>query len=224
MLKNAWAIAVKDITLTAGRGSALVRAALLGALLIVLFSFSLDGAPSASPAAAATIFWLASAFCQTILTTSLFSLEENNKARIGLLLAPMPVQAVWLGKSIAALLPLLVIQAVFLVMSVVFLGQSWEGNVVLALAAIVLVDIGVVSLSALLGSLARGQTARESLCSLVLFPLLIPLFLAGIRILAEVYGAQSGAGLRWLGVAAAFDAVYMAASLLLFPLLYGGDD
>lgn len=224
MLRSAWIIAVKDVTLTAGRGGALVRAVLLGLLLVVLFSFSLDGEPAASPTAAAAVFWLATAFCQTILVTALFELEEKNKTRIGLLLAPVPPQAIWLGKSLAALAPLLVIQAALLAASVVFLGQSWRGDAALALAAIVLVDMGVVSLGALLGSLARGQAARESLCSLIVFPLLIPLFLAGIRILAELYGSPGDMSPRWLGIVAAFDAVYMAAALLLFPLLYGGDD
>lgn len=223
MLKGVLAIAAKDITLTSGRGSAVTQAALLGLLLIVLFSFSLDGAAKTSPTAAAALFWLATAFCQTILITALFSLEERNKARIGLLLAPIPPQAIWLGKSLAALAPLLVIQAAFLAASVVFLGQSWEGNALLALAAIVLVDMGVTSLSALLGSLARGQAARETLCSLVVFPLLIPLFLAGIRVLAELYGAPGAASLRWLGVAGAFDAVFIGTALALFPAIYGGE-
>lgn len=223
MLRGAWVIALKDVKLLAGRGSALVQAALLGLLLIVLFSFSQDGAPKADPTAAAAIFWLASAFCQTIVTTALFTLEEVNKTRIGLLLAPVPAQAAWLGKSLAALFPLLLMQFFFLAASVVFLGQSWIGDTPLALTSIVLVDIGVVCLGALLGSLARGQAARESLCSLIVFPLLVPLFLAGIRVLAELYGAPGDVALRWLGVAAAFDAVFVAAALVLFPLVYGGD-
>ena len=224
----ALAIAAKDIKLLAGRGGALLQALLLGLLLIVLFGLGLGGSADAArigPTAAAAVFWLASAFCQTILMTALFGLEETNKARIGLLLSPVPSQAVWLGKAIAGTLLLLAIQAVFLIASVVFLGQPWAGNIPLALAAVPLVDIGMASLGALLGSIARGHTARESLCSLVVFPLLIPVLLAGIRALSALYAPESAAdAARWLGFAAAFDAVFAAAALFLFPVMFGGDD
>lgn len=220
MLKAARIIAAKDITLTAQRGSALAQAVLLGMLLIVLFSLSLGAA--VDPTAAAAVFWLASAFCQTVLTTALFSLEEAGKARTGLLLAPVPIQAVWLGKSLAGLCLLLVIQAVFLAASVIFLGQSWSGQMPVALGGILLVDIGVVGLGSLLASLARGQAVRETLCSLVVFPLLVPQFLAGVRLLAAAYG-DTAIPLDWLGLAAAFDAVFAGAALALFPAVYGGD-
>ena len=77
----------------------------------------------------------------------------------------------------------------------------------------------------LLGALAQGQAARESLLSIVLFPLLTPLLLAGISVGAQALGAPSadGPGI-WLGVAAAFDAVFLGAGLLLFGHIYAGDE
>lgn len=221
MLKGAWIIASKDVLLTVKRCSALVQATLLGLLLVVLFSLSLSGS-KADPTAAATIFWLASAFCQTIVMTALFSLEESNKARVGLLLAPIPAQAVWFGKTLAGLFLLAVVQASLLAASVIFLGQSLTG-LMSAVAGIALVDIGIAGLGALLASLARGQTMRESLCSLVVFPLLVPQFLGGVRILAAAYGATPTTPWEWMGIAAAFDAIFIAAALAFFPILYGGD-
>lgn len=227
LLHCAVAIAAKDIRLLAGRGGSLVQALLLGLLLIVLFGLGLEGGVDArpGPAAAAAVFWLASAFCLTILVTALFGLEETNKARLGLLLSPAPRQAVWLGKTLAGCALLLLVQTVFLAASVVFLGQSWIGPVPLALAAVPLVDMGIVGLSTLMGSLARGQAARESLCSLVVFPLLVPALLAGIRVLSALYAPEHAAdAARWLGFAASFGTVFAAAALVLFPFLYGGDD
>lgn len=223
MLRAARIIAAKDLLLTAKRGGALVQAVLLGLLLVVLFSLSTGGSVQPDPVGAAAVFWLASVFCLTILSTALFSLEETNMARRGLLLAPVPVQAIWLGKSMAALCLLLLVQAALLLASVIFLGQRWTTSAPLALAGLVLVDLGAVCLSALLASLTRGQAVRESLCSLVVFPLLLPQFLAGVRMLASAYGAAGPPPTDWLGFAAAFDAVFTGAALVLFPVIYGGD-
>lgn len=232
MIRAACIIAAKDLRLLAFRGTALVQALLLGLVLIILFSLSLDGHGAADATVAAAMFWLASAFCLVLVFNALFSLEETHQARLGLLLAPAPLQAVWLGKAVAGFVLLLVVQAALAVASVVFLGQSWMAHPALALAAVVLVDAGVAALGVLLGALAQGQATRESLCSIILFPLLVPLFLAGIRVLGVLFRAGlSGAApvdampelVRWLGLAAAFDAVFVAAALVLFPFIYGGD-
>lgn len=224
MLNAAHLIAAKDLKLTAGRGGPLLRPLLLGLLLVVLFSLALGSGAPPSPEEAAAVFWLASAFCQTILLTALFDLEEPSGARLGLLLSPAPVQSVWLGKSLAGLLLLLLVQAALLAASALFFDLAWTGNLFLAFGGIVLVDIGFVAVGSLLASLAGGQAARESLLSLVVFPLLVPQLLAGIRLLAVLYGGGSaGQWGQWAGIAAAFDAIFIAASLVLFPFLYGGD-
>ena len=226
MMRGAFILATKDLRLTLVRGNAPAQAVLLGLLLIVLFSLSLDGQAKAEPAAAATLFWLASAFCQTLIFNALFSLEEHTGARLGLLLTPMPVQAVWLGKALAGLCLLFLTQLALLVASVVFLGQAFSGAWPLVLPAIVLIDAGIAASGSLLGALVQSRTTKESLCSIVVFPLLIPLFLAGIRILSALFstGAEADADLfRWIGLACAFDAIFIAASLVLFPFIYGGD-
>ncbi len=225
MLSAALTIAAKDLRLMTGRGGAATRPLLLGLLLVALFSLAVSGEAKPSPATAAAIFWLISAFCLTILMTGLFDLEETARARIGLLLAPIPVQSVWLGKGLAGLGLMTMIQAVLLAASAIFLDLAWSGDVLLALMGLILVDVGIVALGALLASLAGGQTARESLCSLVVFPLLAPQLLAGIRLLSALYGdaAAAGSTWQWIGIAAAFDAIFTAAALVLFPFLYGGD-
>ena len=146
-------------------------------------------------------------------------------ARWGLWLGPAPGEAVWLGKVCAGLALLGLAQVIFLPAAVVFLGQELGGPLPEALLALVLKDIGMCALGSLLGALAQGQAARESLLSIVLFPLLTPLLLAGISVGAQALGAPNpdGPG-AWLGVAAAFDAVFLGAGLVLFGYIYAGDE
>lgn len=232
MLRCALAICSKDLRLVLTRGAGLTQALLLGLLLVFLFSLSLDVGESLSAQAAATMFWLASAFCQVLVFTMLYGLEEANSARLGLLLLPAPVQALWLGKAVVGLLLLLTAQCVFVPAVFVFLGQHIGPGWPLALAGLFLVDVGMVASGSLLGALSVGQAGRESLLSVVVFPLLVPLLLAGVRLTAlalipatapTLTFAREGIG-SWLGLAAAFDALFLAAGLALFPYVYSGED
>lgn len=225
MLKGAYCIAAKDMHLVLLRGSGLVQALLLGLILLFVFSLSQQVGEGMSPQGAATIFWLASAFCQVLVFNTLYSLEENNSAHLGLLLMPRPVQCVWLGKALGALTLLLLAQMLFLPATIVFLGQNIAPMWPWALLTLLLVDVGMVALGSLLGALAQGQAARESLLSIVLFPLLIPLLLAGIRVGAGAFADALPEGFQsWLGVAAAFDALFLGAGLLLFEFVYAGEE
>ena len=225
MLRAALLVCRKDLTLSLGRGSGLLQALLLGLLLIFVFSLSLLPGQRMSAQGAAAIFWLASAFCQVLIFSTLYSHEELNGQRQGLVLAPVPVQSVWLGKAMAGLCMLLAAQLLFLPATVVFLGQTVSPHWPMGLRIVLLADFGIVAVGSLLGALSQGRTARESLLSIVFFPLLVPLFLGGIRIGASVFsGTLADGASTWFGIALSFDAIFTAAALVLFPVVYNAEE
>ncbi|THB69864.1 MAG: heme ABC transporter permease CcmB [Desulfovibrio sp.] len=229
MIAPALRIAAKDLRLTLARGTGLVQALLLGLLLIFVFSLARETGRLIPAQGAAAIFWLASAFAQVLVFNTLYSLEESNGTRFGLLLAPVPAQAVWLGKGLAGLVLLVAAQIVFFPACVAFLSQPISEGWPMALLVLVLVDIGLAALGSLLGALAQGQASRESLLTVILFPLLIPALLAGIRAGAAVFSPDVAEGVTegvqsWLWLALAFDALFLAAGLLLFPFVYSGEE
>ncbi len=225
MLKLALAMAGKDLKLSL-RGAGLVQSMLLGLLLVFLFSLSQKTGETASGQTAAAIFWLSSVFCQTLVFNMLFSFEEACGARFCLLLSPAPATGVFLGKAMAGFCLILLAQILFFPAIVVFLSKSLAGPLPEGLAMLFLADLGLVCLGSLLGALSQGQTARESLLSLLVFPLLAPLLLAAIRVFGALFGDLDAAdGLSsWLGFAGAFDAIFLAVSLLLFRFVYTGDE
>ena len=224
MFKTALAVARKDLTLMLSRGPGLIQALMLGALLVFLFSLSAPPGTPLPPQGAATVFWLCSAFCQVLIFNSLFALEEENNAHEGLLLAPAPIQAVWLGKALAGLLLIVAAQIIFIPATCIFLNQGAR-HPGLGLTSIIATDIGLAAAGSLLGALSRGQAAKESVLSLIIFPLLIPALLAAIRLGAAALGGagKEDAG-SWLGILLSFDALFLAAGLILFPFVYGVDE
>ncbi len=224
MLKSAWVIMAKDLRMLLLRGGAWMQAFLLGLLLIFVFSLSLPPGEHVSGQTAATIFWLASAFCQVLAFNMLYALEEPTQARTGLSLLSVPLQAVWLGKLGAGLALIVLAQCVFFPALLIFLGQQVNAIWPYALLSVVLIDVGLAGLGSFLGALSSGQSARESLLSVIIFPLMIPLLLAGIQAGAAVFAMQNPevvALLRWLGLAVAYDAVFLGLAMALFPFVFG---
>lgn len=225
MLRAACSIAAKDLRLALAGAQGLVQTVLLGLLLIFIMSLSREPGEMSPPLAAAAVFWLATAFGQVLVFNFLYGLEEAEGARLGLLLAPCPVQAVWLGKAAAGWVLLFCCQMVFAPAAVAFLGQTVAGSLVAGLGVVAAVDWGLCALGSLLGALTIGRSSRESLLTVILFPLLIPVLLAGIRLLETVISGRGAETVSaWAGTIGAFDAVFTAAALLLFPFLYTGEE
>ena len=228
MLRTALLIAHKDIRLIILGGSGLIQALMLGLLLIFVFSLAQDVGEVITPRAAATIFWLASTFCLVLAGNMCHGLESVNNARAGLLLSPAPVQGIWLGKALAILVILLLAQLCFFPASVAFLRQQVYAAAAVTLGGLLLIDVGLAALASLLGALVQGRSARESLLSVILFPLLVPALLAGISfgeaMFTPVSDAASTHQSEWLGLTLAFDAIFLAAGLVLFPFMYTDED
>lgn len=224
MLELALIILRKDLRLVLRNSASFTQALLLGLLLIFLFSLSRETGQAFSPAESATIFWLSSLFCQVLIFNQLYIVEEENNAKICLLLSPSPIQGAWLGKTLAAFCLLLLGQCCFFAASIIFLAQTNVHASAWAVAGTLLCDFGLCALGSLLGAIGQGQSGRDALLSILLFPLLTPLLLAGINLTGLFYGLELENIRPWLAVAGAFDAIFTACGLLLFGFLYQDDE
>jgi len=214
-------LASKDLRLVFLSGNGFVQALLLGFLLIFVFSIAGSKGAESHPRWIAAIFWLATSFSLVLIFNNLFALEEENETRQGLLIAPVPLQSIWLGKTIAGALLLLLVQLLFLPAEIVFLNisqaSSWQGILLL----IPLVDWGLVVLGSLLGGIASGENSRDSLLTIIIFPLLLPLLLAGIKIGEALLSSGGGEQIySWYTIVIAFDLIFTGAALILFPFVF----
>ncbi len=214
MLRASLIIAVKDLRLLLMGGGGLVQSLFLGLILIFMFSLSRTPDQVISLQSASTIFWLSSAFCLVLAGNMCYNIEENNKAKFALLLINSPRQSIFLAKFIAILIVLFLAQLVFLPAVAIFLNQTFDLNH--SIIAIIMVDLGLAILGALLGALACGSNNKDTLLSLILFPLLIPLLLAGIKLLTAW-------DISWFNLCVGFDLIFMALALLLYPFIYDED-
>ncbi len=216
-----FAIIKKDFSLFFLRGGGIGQSILLGLLLIFVFSLSQGIGEKVEARALATLFWLASAFAMVLIFNSLHALEEHNQAKSGLHLMPSSIHIVWIAKMLCGIFFMFTAQIVFFFALVVFCNAQLYGSLIELLTFLLLIDIGMATCGALLGALAVGQTGKESLLSIVLFPLLTPLLLAGIEAFSLLFMQHTeNVGQSWLFLALAFDGIFLAMALILFPFLY----
>lgn len=223
MLRLVGAIIGKDLRILLATPGAITQGLLLGLLIIFIFSMAKSPGELTSGREAAAIFWLASLFCMVLFFNQLYAIEESNKSLQGLILAPAPIQAVWLGKAVGGMVLILLAQFIFLPGLIVFLGQNIKNSPIPGLFGLFLTDCGMAALGSLLGSLAQGQAGRDSLLTIILFPLLLPLILAAVSLGACSLGESAADIDQWLGIAAAFDAIFIATGLFLSAYILKGD-
>ena len=224
MIASSLAIARKDLKLAFAGGQGPVQAVLLGLLLVFIFSLSAAPGEHFSPQQAMAIFWLCSSFAVVLIFSLLFRFEEENDTATALLLSPLPVQGLWLGKTMAGLALLLLCQVFFFPAALVFLGLDPGGNPGGLVAMVLAVDAGLCILGGLIGAMGHGQGAKDALLTIIVFPLQIPLLLGGIRIgVGLMQGGTLAAQGEWFGLVLAFDAVFAGAALFLFPHVFRGE-
>lgn len=224
MIGPALAIMRKDLRLAFAGGQGPVQAILLGLLLVFIFSLSAAPGDRFSAQQALSIFWLSSSFAVVLIFSLLFRFEEENDTATALLLSPMPVQGLWLGKTLAGLVLLVLCQVFFFPAALVFLSLEMNADPLLLGLMVLAVDAGLCIVGGLVGAMGQGHGSKDALLTIIVFPLQVPLLLGGIRIgMALLQGGALPECADWFGLLGAFDALFAGAALFLFPHVFRGE-
>ena len=141
---------------------------------LVVFHFALP--VGTVDAAAYGLLWVAIVFTALLGLARAWVPEHEHGVLDGLVLAPCDRSAIWLGKTLATLAFLLAAQVVALPAFVLFFAPLDAT----ALAAVVLVDVGICAVGSLTAAMAAAGRARELLLPLLVLPLAIPLVIGGV--------------------------------------------
>src|SRR5207248_1560272 len=218
LLGQAWTVARKDLVLEFRTRTALLSAVVFTALVLTVFNFGRDPTAVATIDLAPSILWVTFTFAAMLALNRAFQLELENGALEGLLVSPVSRRSLYLGKLLANLGFVGVVEAVGLPLFVLFFNVP-VGPVLLPLVGVIaLATVGFVSVGTLFSAMVVRTRFAELMLPVLLLPfLLLPLtcavqatarLLAG-RPLSEVSG--------WLKLLAAYDLVFVAVAVLLFP-------
>lgn len=210
------ALLSKDLRLEArSRHGLNVLLPFAGATLVV---FGLALGPGRLPLQrdAPALLWITSLFAAVLGARSSYELEDEDGALTGLLLAPIDKGAVFLGKALALGTMLALLQVVTAFLATVLFGIALRGGPLIPLASFALGSLGLAAATSLFAALVVDGRSREALLPLLVLPVVVPVSLAGVRATTLSLRGEAASAGSWLGLLVAFDAVFLAAGVLLF--------
>ena len=186
-------------------------------LVGVLFNFAIDPTEVAPESIASGLIWMTIVFGGMLGLGRTFQLEEEEGAFQGLLLSPIPRDALYLGKVTANFILLALVTALVFGVFALFFGLGL-GRHPLALASVVLLGVlGFVAVGTLFSAISARTTMGETLLPILVFPLLIPVIIFGVTGTRSLFQglplSEVDGNLRMLG---AFAVVALAAGAGLF--------
>ena len=223
---NLWAatrlLAMKDLRIEA-RSRVLANQVLpFAALVMVMFAFALDN-DSVLERVAPGLVWLATLFSMLVVVQRSFAVESADGALDALQVAGVPQAGVFLGKSLALALQLLVLEAVLLVAAVVlYRAEVAASGVLLLVVVLVTATVGLAFVGTLYGGLAAGAKGRETLLPLLMLPVVAPVLIGATRATEAALGtngASSSEGWPWIGLLVLFAAVFGVGGAVAFGSL-----
>ena len=186
-------------------------------LVLIVVSFALEPGENTSSIAAG-ILWIAFTFAGVLGLSRSFVLEKDKGCLQGLMLCPVDRNLLYLGKMLSILIFMLVVEAIILPVFIVLFNQ--HGFPPQLLVIVPLATIGFAAVGTLFSAMAVNTRARDVMMPLLFLPIAAPVIIAAIKSTGLVLSGESwGAIASWLGVMAAFDAIFLAVSPLVFEFV-----
>jgi heme exporter protein CcmB len=220
--RTAWLVLRKDVAIEAKSWEVLTTTLFFAVSCVLIFSFAFVKEGRAVDDAAAGILWIAISFSGTLALGRTFERERYGETLRALLLAPAPRAALYLGK-LMGMLALLGLAELLLVPLVALLFQAPMFSRPLLLAALLAGGtIGFCAVGTLFAAMLVRARSRDVLLPILLYPIIIPVIIAGVRGTAALLGPapDEPVATMWIGVLSAFDLVFVTLAFWTFePLM-----
>jgi len=214
-LRTIWAIVWKDLAAEL-RSRELLSAMLVFSLLVILiFNFALELDAQTRYSVTSGVLWVTFAFAGTLGLNRSMAMEKDRGCLDGLLLAPVDRSAIFFGKMFGNLIFMLLVEVIVLpVYSLLYNINLFEIGLILV---ILLGSIGYVAVGTLLSSMAVQTRTRDVLLPILLFPVVIPVFIAAVKASEGfLQGLEMAEIWPWLNLLIVYDLVFTAVAFMVF--------
>lgn len=184
-------------------------------LSVLVFSFSFELRVPDMKMVVPGIVWVAISFAGTLGLNRAFVIEQDKGSLAGLLLAPVDRAAIYFGKMFGNLIFIFVVEIILLPLVMIFFNLSlltWQNILVLFLGTYGFAAVGTV-----FSAMAVNTRAREVMLPILLFPVLLPVLVAGVKMTGALIDGESLSSVaNWLQLVAVYDAGFTVVAYLTF--------
>jgi heme exporter protein B len=221
MLSQIGRIAWKDLRVELRSREIVYTMAFFGALLVVINAFAFPNDDRAMRGSVPGMLWGALAFTGTLGLGRAFDRERENDTMRALLLSPVPRLAVFLGKAVSIAVLVLAVAVVMVPLLALFLNAPLFDYPLQLVLAVLLGVVGFAVVGSVFAATLLKVRSRDVLLPVILYPLLIPLFVAGARATAAILSVHpdlDGAW-YWIQFLGIYDAAFLVLSMWVFEAL-----
>ena len=190
------------------------------AAAFVLVRFALGGDRVVGGTRAATgMLWVVIVFTALLGLVRSFAHEREADVWDGLLTAPVDRALLWLARTVATIVFLVVMELVALPAFWLFFLQSGPApSAPVLVAAVLLADVGVAALGSLLAGVAAAGRASEVLLPVLFLPFAVPLVIGAVTVTTGTFSPQTSdlATLERLGFLGLYDTIFALLGWALF--------
>ena len=216
-LQSILAIAAKDLRLEFRGKTGILSAVMFAVLVLIIFNFSRDATLVSNMDIAPSALWVTFSFGAMITLNRAFHLERENAALDGLRLAPVSRSGLYLGKLLANLIFVGLVEAVTLPLFILFfevdLSRSWPG----ILGVTALASVGFVAVGTVFSAMVVRTRFAELMLPVLLLPFMVPPLIAATQATSRLLAGRPLSELwGWLRLLALYDIVFVTLSALTF--------
>src|SRR3954462_937763 len=216
-MRLAWAVAGKDVRAELRSRTGLLSALVFAALVLVIFNFARDPTALSAGALAPSVLWVTFALAAMVAMNRAFTVERENAALDGMLLAPIPREALFLGKLLANLAFVGAVELVTLPLFTLFFNVSVWSILPGLLGVMTLATIGFVAVGTIFGAMAVRTRFAELLLPVLLLPFMVPPLIGAVQVTTRLLADRPMSEmLGWLRLLGLYDIVFVTLCTLTF--------
>ncbi len=184
-------------------------------LAVIVFNFAFELRVPDMKMVLPGIVWVAVSFAGVLGLNRAFVIEQDKGSLAGLLLAPIDRSAIYFGKMLGNLLFMLIVEAVLLPLVMIFFNMSLLTPA--HLLVLFLGTFGFAAVGTLFSAIAVNTRAREVLLPILLFPVLVPVLVAGVNMTGNLLDGKEFADIvSGLQLVVFYDALFAVVAYLTF--------
>ena len=209
-------LVAKDLRIEARTRQTLGLVIILGVLIIVVLGLGLGAQNGGAGLAATAVLWTAYLFSGVLCFEKTMGVERGDAALAGLMMAPIDRGVIFFAKLSSNLALMICVATVVTGAGVLLFSFDLSAAPVQFAAIMSLGMIGFAAIGTLFSAIVSSSRLQGGLLALTIFPLALPLVIASTQLLLRIFRDGERAGGQALAVIVAFDAIFLAASWVLF--------
>ena len=215
MWRDALLIAKKDLIIEMRSRVILNQVVPFALVVVIFFGIALNANSTLLRDAGGGLFWVAILFACVLAIERSSRIESQDEAGEALRLCGIDLGGMFLGKTLAVVLELIVLEIVLGVATFLVFHLVLNGLAILLISGF-FATVGLASSGTIYGALTKSSNVKETLLPLLFFPIVAPVLLAASRAWQLAINGYSSQGAVWLRILIAFAVIYCVLGTILY--------